>query len=73
VLSNPQIDAALDGAPEDVRAEIRGINTDARNLALQVALSVSVLASLIGLLNSLRMRRLPDITPSASLEGTALG
>ena len=72
VMSNTQLDAALDGAPQDVRAEILRINTDARNLALQVALSVSVLASLIGLLNSLRMRRLPDITPSASLEGTAL-
>jgi EmrB/QacA subfamily drug resistance transporter len=73
VVSNTELDAVLDGAPEDVRAEILRINTDARNLALQVALSVSVLASLIGLLNSLRMRRLPDITPSASLEGTVLG
>ena len=32
-----------------------------------------VLASLIGLLNSFRMMRLPDIAPSASLEGTTLG
>jgi hypothetical protein len=55
------------------RAEILRINSGARDLALQVALLVSVLASLIGLLNSFRMRRLPDITPSASLEGTTLG
>jgi len=31
-----------------------------------------VLASLIGLLNSFRMMRLPEITPAASLEGTDL-
>jgi hypothetical protein len=73
VLSNTQLDAALDGAPADVRAEILRINSEARNLSLQVALLVSVLASLIGLLNSLRMRRLPDIAPSAPLEGTVLG
>ena len=63
----------LDDAPEDVRTEILRINSEARNLSLQVALLVSVLASLIGLLNSLRMRRLPDIAPSAPLEGTVLG
>jgi hypothetical protein len=59
--------------PEDVRAEILSINTDARDFSLQVAISVSVLASLIRLVNSLRMRRLPDIAPSASIEGAALG
>ena len=72
-MSNTQLDALLDDAPEDVRAEILRINSEARDLSLQVALLVSVLASLIGLLNSFRMRRLPDIAPSASLEGTALG
>ena len=72
-MSNTQLDAVLDDAPEDVRAEILRINSEARDLSLQVALLVSVLASLIGLLNSFRMRRLPDIAPSASLEGTALG
>ena len=73
VLSNTQLDALLEDVPDAVRAEILAINTDARNLSLQVALLVSVLASVLGLLNSLRMRRLPDITPSASLEGTTLG
>ena len=63
MLSNTQLDAVLDDVPEDVRAEILAINTDARNLSLQVALLVSVIASLLGLLNSFRMRRLPDIAP----------
>ena len=61
------------GEPEDVRTEILRINSEARDLSLQVALLVSVLASVIGLLNSFRMRRLPDIAPSATLEGTTLG
>jgi EmrB/QacA subfamily drug resistance transporter len=73
VVSNSELDALLDDEPEDVRAEILRINADARNLSLQAALLVSVLASLVGLLNSFRMMRLPDITPSASLEGTAIG
>jgi hypothetical protein len=73
VMSNTQLDGALAGAPEDVRAEILRINTEARNLSLQVALLVAALAALAGLLNSFRMRRLPDIAPSASLEGTVLG
>jgi hypothetical protein len=45
---------------------------DATNLALQVALLVPILAGLLGLFNSLRMMRLPDIEPSASIEAAAL-
>jgi hypothetical protein len=73
VLSNTQLDELLVGQPEDVQDEIIRINTDARPLALQVALLVPILASLVGLVNSFRMMRLPDITPSASAEGMALG
>jgi len=73
VLSNTQLDALLVDQPDDVRADILRINNEARDLSLQVALLVSVLASLIGLLNSFRMMRLPDITPAAPLEGTTLG
>ena len=53
--------------------EILRINTHARDVSLQVALLVSVLASLIGLMNSFRMRRLPDLAPSGSVEETTLG
>jgi MFS family permease len=73
VLSNTQLDELLVGQPEDVRAEIIRINTDARPLALQVALLVPIFAALVGLFNSFRMMRLPDITPSGSVEGMALG
>jgi EmrB/QacA subfamily drug resistance transporter len=73
VLSNTQLDELLVGQPEEVQEEIIRINTDARPLALQVALLVPILASLVGLFNSFRMMRLPDITPSGSVEGMALG
>jgi hypothetical protein len=73
VLSNTQLDALLDDQPEDVRAEVLRINSEARDFSLQIALLVPVLASLIGLINSFRMGRLPDIAPTASLEGTTLG
>jgi EmrB/QacA subfamily drug resistance transporter len=73
VLSNTQLDELLVGQPEDVQAEIIRINTEARPLALQVALLIPILAALAGLFNSFRMLRLPDITPSASAEGMALG
>ena len=73
VMSNAQIDDAARRGTRAVQEEILRINTHARDVSLQIALLVSVLASLIGLLNSFRMMRLPDITPSASVEGTALG
>ncbi|HYC06434.1 MAG TPA: MFS transporter, partial [Candidatus Binatia bacterium] len=53
----------------DIQAEVIRINTDARHLALQVALFVPFLAGLLGLVNGFRMMRLPDIQPSAALEG----
>ena len=73
VMSNTQLDALLDEQTEAVQAEIISINTRARDLSLQAALMVPVLAGLIGLFNAFRMMRLPEITPSASPEGTVLG
>jgi hypothetical protein len=73
VLSNTQLDEVLAGQPEQVQDEIIRINTEARPLALQVALLVPILAGLLGLLNSFRMMRLPDLKPSGSVEGMSLG
>jgi hypothetical protein len=39
---------------------------------LQIALLVPIGAALIGLVDALRMRRLPDLEPSGSLEGMLL-
>jgi hypothetical protein len=72
-VSNTQLDKLLADEPPVVQEEIRNINTDATNLALQVALLVPILAGLLGLLDSFRMIRLPDIEPSASVEAAALG
>ncbi len=72
VMSNTQLEELLADQPEEIRDEILRINTDARPLALQVALLVPLLAALAGLLNAFRMMRLPDLAPSAAAEGLAL-
>jgi LPXTG-motif cell wall-anchored protein len=63
LMSNAQLEEVLAGQPQDVREEIVSINTDARPLALQIALLVPLLAAVLGLLASLRMARLPEPTP----------
>jgi hypothetical protein len=52
--------------------EVVSINTDATNRSLQVALLIPIIAGLIGLFNSFRMMRLPDVSPSTPVEGGAL-
>ena len=64
VMSNTKLEQQLAGQPPDVQDEIIRINTDARPLALQVALLVPILAGLLGLLNGFRMMRRPDPAPS---------
>jgi EmrB/QacA subfamily drug resistance transporter len=73
LMSNTQLAELLVGQPEATQAEIIRINTDARPRALQVALLVPLLAGVIGLFNAFRMKRLPDLEPSASVEGMTLG
>jgi LPXTG-motif cell wall-anchored protein len=73
LMSNTQLEQLLAGQPAEIRDEIVRINTDARPRALQIALLVPILAALIGLINAFRMARLPEITPSESIEGLAFG
>ena len=73
LTTNTQLKQLLAGQPKGTQDEIIRINTDARQLALQVALVVPILAGLLGLFNSFRMMRLPDPTPSGSAEGMVLG
>jgi EmrB/QacA subfamily drug resistance transporter len=68
VMSNTRLEKQLAGQPPEIRAEIIAINTDARPLALQVALLVPILAGLLGLLNGQRMMRRPDPAPSDAAE-----
>ncbi len=73
IMSTTQLQELLVGQPADVQAEIIRINTDARLVALRVALLVPLLAALLGLFTSFRMMRLPDPESSSSGEGMVLG
>lgn len=72
LMSDTQLQQVLQGQPVTTQDEILSINTDARHIALQAALLVPLIASFLGLLNSLRMGRLPDPNPSAEVEGAML-
>jgi len=73
VLTNTDLEALLAGQPQAIQDEIIRINTEARPLALQVALLIPILASLIGLLNSFRMVRAPDPVSSGDRAEMAFG
>ena len=69
LLSNTELDALIVNQPADVEAEILRINTEARPIALQIALLVPLIAGLLGFLISLRMVKIPEVKPAAVLEG----
>jgi MFS family permease len=73
LMSTSQLELLIDDQPEEVGDEVVRINTEARSLALQVALLVPLISALLGLVVSWRMGRLPDIAPSASAEEFAFG
>src|SRR5262249_8197339 len=73
VLPNTYLQELLVGQPADVRKEIIHINPKSRPIALQIALLIPLVASLLGLLNGFRMSRLPDPEPSAAAEGLLAG
>jgi EmrB/QacA subfamily drug resistance transporter len=73
VMSNTQLEGLLADEPADIQDEIVSINTDARHLALQVALLIPLLAGLVGLFNSFRMVRLPDQAPAGAAGEMAPG
>ena len=62
IMSDAQLGELLADEPRDVRDEIISINTDARHRALQIALLIPLLAGLLGLGNSVRMRRTATAT-----------
>ncbi len=73
VVSNTQLEKQLADRPQKTQDEIIRINTEARHIALQVALLIPILAGLIGLLISFRMMREPDPQQSGSGEQVVLG
>jgi EmrB/QacA subfamily drug resistance transporter len=73
VVSNTQLEKQLVDQPPATQDEIISINTQARHIALQIALLVPILAGLAGLGISFRMIRLPDPQQSGSAEQMVLG
>ncbi|GAA4347783.1 MFS transporter [Microbacterium rhizosphaerae] len=69
LMSNTGLAQMLADEPPAASAEVIRINTEARHIALQVALLIPILASVLGTLNALRMRRLPDPQPNEAAEG----
>jgi MFS family permease len=73
VMTNTDLQQQLAGQPKAIQDEIISINTDARPLALQVALLIPILAGLIGLFNGFRMVRMPEPAPVSAVEGVDFG
>ena len=73
VMSNTDVEELLADEPPAVQAEIIDINTDARPIALQIALLVPLLAGLIGIGTAYRMTRLVDPEPSDAAETMLAG
>jgi EmrB/QacA subfamily drug resistance transporter len=73
VMTNTQLTEVTSGQPKPVQDEIIRINTEARPIALQVALLIPLAAALIGTGNSFRMRRIPEPVSSSGSEPMALG
>jgi EmrB/QacA subfamily drug resistance transporter len=72
-VSTTQLEELLADQPDEIQQEIIDINIAAGNRALQVAMLVPIVACLLGFMNSFRMMRLPDLKPSADVEGASLG
>jgi hypothetical protein len=72
-MSNTQLAELLAREPRRTQEEIIRINTDARHLALQVALLIPILAGLAGFLNSFRMLRVPEPTSIHPAEEMVFG
>src|SRR3954466_7366659 len=72
IVSNTDLEKIVAKEPPEVKAAILDINTDATNLALQIALLVPILAGVLGLFAARNMMRLPVIEPAADLEAASL-
>lgn len=73
LMSNTGLQQMLSDETPATQAEVIAINTEARHIALQVALLIPILAAGVGVLNAFRMRRLPDPQPNEAAEGTLGG
>jgi len=73
IMSDTQLQAQLAGQPEATQAEILRINDEARQIALQIALVIPILAGVLGFANAFRMVRTPEPKPSGAAEALLVG
>ena len=73
IMSDTQLQAQLAGQPEATQAEILRINDEARQIALQIALVIPIVAGVLGFANAFRMVRTPEPKPSGAAEGLLVG
>lgn len=73
LMSNSALTTMLAEEPPATAAEVVRINTEARPFALQIALTIPILATCAGIVIGLRMRRLPDPRANSAVEGTLAG
>lgn len=73
LVTNTNLELLLADEPPEIQAEILRINTEARPIALQIALLVPLIAAALGLVTALRMRRLPDPVSSGGAESVLGG
>ena len=73
VMSDAKLEEQLAGQPPEIQAEILRINEDARPEALQIALLVPLLVTVLGLFFAFQMMRLPDPAPAKGAEPAAFG
>jgi EmrB/QacA subfamily drug resistance transporter len=72
IVSDAQLTAVVAEEPPEVQDEILDINRVARDRALQAALLIPLLASVVGLVTGFRAVKLPDLSPATPLDGVDL-
>ncbi|HET8786871.1 MAG TPA: hypothetical protein VFM38_14645, partial [Candidatus Limnocylindrales bacterium] len=73
IMSDAQVQELVTDQPDATKAEILRINDESRQIALQVALLIPIIAGVLGFANAFRMVRTPEPKPSAAAEGMLLG
>jgi MFS family permease len=71
VMSDAGLEEQLSGQPPEIQEEVVAINEEARPEALQIALLVPLLVTIVGFVLSFRMMRLPDPAPSTAVQAAA--
>jgi MFS family permease len=73
IMSNTALQEQIAGQPEATQAEILRINDQAREISLQIALLIPILAGVLGFANAFRMVRAPEPIASGAAEGLLAG